>query len=183
MFASRMILTAFFLSSMTGGTTWAQEQAPPPDEPAVGVNEFSEPQATYAAPAPGQYQTRSILPRDGYYSPNLRAQFKAQWMYIVQQGRKIEFWGARILSMDHNSPLRELRVNPGDVITRLDGIPIWHNMYRESGRPWQLVQLEQHYGRTEARYILRGSHQVRVGDMMLDGTFDEGAENVVPISP
>ena len=74
-------------------------------------------------------------------------------------------------------------MNPGDVVTRLDGIPIWTNMYKEQGRPWQLVQLEQHYGRTEVRYILRGTDQVRVGDMMLDGTIDEGFEDAVPVPP
>ena len=162
----------------------AQDSGPAPDAPAIAASQFSEAPLSYETTASGSgRRPRLTLTSEAYYSPNLKAHFKAQWVYITQRGRQVEFWGARIISLDHHSPLRDLRVNPGDVVTRLDGIPIWTNMYKEQGRPWQLVQLEQHYGRTEVRYILRGTDQVRVGDMMLDGTIDEGFEDAVPVPP
>lgn len=118
-----------------------------------------------------------------YYSPTLRGHFLAQWMFITHRGQRILFWGARIVHIEHDSPLRQLGLNPGDVITRLDGIPIWRGMYREPGKPWQIVELENHFGRTEVRYILRGSNRVRIGDMMLDGSIPEGHDDLVPIRP
>jgi hypothetical protein len=159
------------------------QNAPPPDGPAVAVSQYAEAPVQMETGSRAQRGTYRAVAPETYYSPNLKAHFKAQWMYITQRNQRIEFWGARIISMDPYSPLRELRVNPGDVLTRLDGIPVWNNMYKEDNKPWQLVQLEQHFGRTEVRFIIRGTNQVRIGDMMLDGTFDEEFEDAIPVRP
>lgn len=158
----------------------AQEPGTPaPDAPPVSVDEFEVSEAAVAEHGHRQTHYQTI----GYYSPTLRGRFKGQWMYIRRGGSTVNFWGARILQLDHSSPLRDLGLSPGDVVTRLDGIPIATGMYREDGSPWQITELENHFGRTEVRYILRGAQQVRVGDIMLDGTVPDGVDEFVPISP
>lgn len=157
--------------------------APAPDAEAVATDEFEVPAMEKREIGPGSGGPARYMIRDVYYSPNLRGHFRAQWMYIIQNGRQVNFWGARIVHLDFDSPLRQIGVSSGDVITRLDGVPVWKRMYRESRGPWQLVQMEQHYGRTEVRYILRGTHQVRIGDMMLDGYVPDGFNDANPIPP
>ncbi len=157
--------------------------APAPDAEAVATDEFEVPAMERREIGPGSGGPARYMIRDVYYSPNLRGHFRAQWMYIIQNGRQVNFWGARIVHLDFDSPLRQIGVSSGDVITRLDGVPVWKRMYRESRGPWQLVQMEQHYGRTEVRYILRGTHQVRIGDMMLDGYVPDGFNDANPIPP
>jgi len=48
-------------------------------------------------------------------------------------------------------------------------------MYKESGGPWQVVELDNHFGQTEVRYIARGTHQVRVGQINIDTTEDDSS--------
>jgi hypothetical protein len=68
------------------------------------------------------------------------------------------------------------------VVTRLDGISVARRMVRVDGGPWQLVQMERHFGRTEVRYIHPGTNRVNVGDIMLDGNFPPDADTI-PIPP
>ncbi len=65
-------------------------------------------------------------------------------------------FGARIVSVPGpRSPLRQLGLRVGDVITRLDGIPFSSlNDYDE---------LEDHFGPTYVRYIRSGTSTVREG--------------------
>lgn len=123
--------------------------------------------------------TRAYQINRSYRSPNLRANFLAQWMFIRQNGRIVKFWGARIVRLEADSPLRSLGVRTGDVITRLDGVPVWKGMFKEEGQPWQLIQLEEHYGQTEVRFIIQGTQQVRVGQINLDSHHDD----VTPLPP
>jgi len=108
---------------------------------------------------------------DSYYSPNLRANLFAEWMYIIDRyGRQHTFWGVRIVGMDPDSPLKGLPgVRLGDVVTRLDGIPIARGMYRRGGnRYFEVPQAEGHYARTEVRWIRSGTHEVLIDRIFID---------------
>jgi hypothetical protein len=158
---------------------------PPAEAAAASVDEF-EPQQVEVQSRQvdgGGGGPRWVVPGGGtYYSATLRGHFRAQWMFIRHQGRQINFWGARIIHLDPDSPVRQLGLSPGDVITRLDGVPVARGMFREDDGPWQIVQMERHFGRTEVRYIHRGTNWVNVGDMMLDGGFP-GGDGGSPIAP
>jgi hypothetical protein len=158
------------------------EEGPPPDAEAASVDVFEPvPRQVQVQAGPGQAPGQWVIADDNaYYSHTLRGHFRAQWMFINQRGRRVTFWGARILSLDIDSPLRDLGLSPGDVITRLDGISIARNMLRENGGPWQLVQMERHFGRTEVRYIHPGTNRVYVGDIMLDGHWPDDPNPIPP---
>ncbi|MFZ4731637.1 MAG: hypothetical protein ACOYK7_03755 [Pirellulales bacterium] len=116
----------------------------------------------------GTEAEQAYTERDTYRSENLQGNFIAQWLFIRQNGKVIRFWGARIIRLDPSSPLRSIGLRPGDVITRLDGIPVWRGMSRIGQDPWQLIQLEEHFGLTEVRFINQGSQVIRVGQINLD---------------
>lgn len=168
----RLGVFQFLLASIvTPASLMAQEEPPPPDTVAVDSTEYVQGTPTVGVAADQEEPSpRQTVNGDTYRSESLRGNFLAQWMYINQGGKKVNFWGARIIRLDSDSPLRTLGVRTGDVITRLDGLPIWRGMYRESGRPWQVIELENHFGQTEVRYIARGTHQVRVGQINIDTT-------------
>lgn len=186
-------ISALLLSS-SKPTFGQEENGPAPDREAISAETWEQPRAEQRVQSTqpklgasrddgGRGERVTYAFTDAYYSRTLRAHFLAQWMYITERGQRINFWGARIVHVDHDSPIRQLGLNSGDVISRLDGIPIWRDMYREEGRPWQIVEMENHYGRTEVRYILRGSNRVRIGDMMLDGSIADEADDISPIRP
>ena len=104
--------------------------------------------------------TRACV-RGSVYSPTLKAEFLIQKMHIPGH----IFYAARIVSeLEPESPLHQAGLKMGDVITRLDGIPV--SNYRE---------LDQHYGRTYVRYIRQGTITVRNTVIDLDEhTGDEG---------
>jgi hypothetical protein len=186
-------LTPFFaalaLSCALTPALFAQDgEEPVSDEP---VFDLSAPTTVAPNAAGGPVPlgaTRQSLPaialpyRPTYRSAALRGEFLAQRMFIIQGGRRIEFWGARIVRMTADSPLRQLGARAGDVVTRLDGTPIWANMFRRSDGAWQIVELERHFGNTEVRWIAQGTHRVRVGTMNIDTDF-EAADEDVPLSP
>lgn len=184
-FRGRAVLAAVVVSlSLASGVRGQDDGVPPPEAEPASIEEFEAAQAQVEAGGPGGARRRWVVPGGGvYYSPTLRGHFRAQWLFIRQNGRQITFWGARIVHLDADSPVRQIGLSPGDVITRLDGIPVARGMYREGGGPWQIVQMEQHFGRTEVRYILRGTNHVAIGDMMLDGVFPGDGENPFPIPP
>jgi len=88
-------------------------------------------------------------------------------MYLeLPQGRR-EFWGTRIVQIDPQSPLRTLGLRNGDVLTRLDDVQVASGMYRQGNEPWQIPELERHYGLTEVRYIVTQTHSVQIGSIDL----------------
>ena len=131
------------------------------------ATDASEPQSPvgYSAPGPGGTVPRKLVP--SFRSDCLRASFIAQWMYLeLPQGHR-EFWGTRIVQIDPQSPLRTLGLRAGDVLTRLDGIQVASGMYRQGNEPWQIPELERHYGLTEVRYIVTHTHSVQIGSIDL----------------
>ncbi|MBL8825347.1 MAG: hypothetical protein JNM18_00080 [Planctomycetaceae bacterium] len=130
------------------------------------------------------YATRRRVPvvPQGYRSPTLQGTFRAERMYIAPNGNYIEFIGARILSLDPQSPMWALGVRVGDVITRLDGIEIWQGAYNRNG-VWRLPELENHFGSTDVRYILHGQSRVRVGQIVLDTNDNDGDGGFSPLRP
>jgi hypothetical protein len=87
-----------------------------------------------------------------YFSPRLGARFLIQPMFLPQFGH---FYGARLVSMpEPGSPLLQLGLSEGDVITRLDGWPVMDT--------WEL---ERHIFETSVRYIRAGEQVVRRGTM------------------
>lgn len=166
------------------GSSLAQDASvPPPDGPAVAVDDGGE-EKTAARDEGGSPQGGAYHPPSGsYYSPTLRGRFRAQWMFIRRGGSQVNFWGARVVQLDYDSPVRQLGLAPGDVITRLDGLSVANGMFRQDGGTWQIVELDNHFGRTEVRFIHRGFNQVRIGDMMLDGTAHEDYPDVMPVAP
>lgn len=124
-------------------------------------------------------QRRIAIVPPSYRSPTLAGNFLAQWMYLNLNGQIVTFWGARAVSLDPQSPLRALGMRSGDVITRMDGIPIWNEMSRANGA-WQIPELERHFGGTEVRFILQGTNRVRVGQIVLD---TNDGDNGFPIQP
>lgn len=187
-------LTPFFavltLSCALTPALYAQDsEEPVSDEPAFDLSAPTTvaPRATNGGPVPLGTAREAIpaiaLPhRPAYRSAALRGEFLAQRMFIIQGGRRIEFWGARIVRLSAESPLRQLGARPGDVVTRLDGTPIWFNMFKRSDGAWQIVELERHFGNTEVRWIAQGTHKVRVGTMNIDTDF-EPTEDDVPLMP
>ena len=162
------------------GNAFSQDEGPVATEAPVDSTEYtSGKQYTTTVPGSTTEQTVKTPIDQGYRSQSLRGYFLAQWMYIDQGGKRTTFWGARILRLDADSPLRSLGLRQGDVITRLDGLPIWRDMYKEEGREWQIIELENHFGHTEVRYIVRGTHQVRVGHINIDSSIDD----VAPLPP
>lgn len=89
-----------------------------------------------------------------YYSRRLGARFLVQQLYLPQFGH---FWAARIVSEPAwDSPLRQLGLEEGDVITRLDGLPVTSTQ-----------ELERHVLDTGVRYIKTGTQQVIQAKMFI----------------
>lgn len=92
--------------------------------------------------------------RRAYHSERLGADFLIQKIRIAGFD---SFWAARIVSRpESNSPLRQLGLDVGDVITRLDGVPLTN--YEE---------LERHIVETDVRYIRSGTSRVRRGEIYI----------------
>ena len=90
-----------------------------------------------------------------YFSPRLGARFA---IHTVQIPGFSPFRAARLVSRpEQGSPLAQLGLRQGDVITRLDGIPASN-----------LQQLEQHILDTTVRFVRAGSQAVQEGTIMID---------------
>ena len=107
-------------------------------------------------PAPAQLILDPSQPNQlAYFSPRLGARFLIQQMHLPQFG---SFWAARIVSVpEFDSPLRQLGLDEGDVITRLDGIPVMNTR-----------ELERHILDTGVRFIKAGSQTVVRGTMFIN---------------
>jgi hypothetical protein len=89
-----------------------------------------------------------------YFSPRLGARFLIEQLSLPQFGL---FWGARIVSEPAaNSPLRQLGLGAGDVITRLDGLPLTSTL-----------ELERHILETGVRFLRAGEQHVCQGTMFV----------------
>lgn len=104
-------------------------------------------------PPGGPVQSRQLIidpsrPNQlAYFSNRLGARFLIEQMYLPQFGT---FWGARIVSRPvYGSPLQRLGLDEGDVITRLDGVPVT-----------RYEQLEQHIFETGVRFMKAGDTYV-----------------------
>ena len=174
-----MLARPFFtvLALLALATTALGQDSPQPDGPAVDAAsptsfEFAEASEEYTVrTSNGRLETktrRRRIPVQTYYSPNLKASFRAEWMYLDRNGSRTNFWGARIAHLDFNSPLNAIGVVAGDVVTRLDGESISSGMHRESGQAWQIGELENHYSLTEVRFVIHNNLIVRSGQINLD---------------
>ena len=89
----------------------------------------------------GSYQTRALI--GAYFSPRLGAQFAVERVHMGGYS----FVAARIVSQPvYGSPLYQLNLNVGDVITRLDGIRVTSS-----------YELERHIQQTKVRFVRAGS--------------------------
>ena len=109
----------------------------------------------------GGGQVRAIV-SGSYYSPRLKARFVVEQMTIPGHC----FLGARIVDMDFNSPLRQINLHVGDVVTRIDGIRVTNGKFRQNdfrtGQSyWALPQMEKHYSHAHVRFIRTGTHLVQ----------------------
>jgi hypothetical protein len=102
------------------------------------------------------------LATGSYYSPRLKARFLLQHMSVPGYS----FWGARVVDMDFNSPLRNINLHIGDVVTRLDGVRVSNRRYQQTdpvtgGLYWAIPQMERHYSYTHVRFIRTGTTLVQ----------------------
>ena len=106
---------------------------------------------------------------DSYASQTLRGNFLLQRFRIPNY--PTPFWGVRIVGLDPNSPLRQLGLKVGDVLTRLDGMRVSDHRFLSVGpggsQYWSIPELERHYSITEVRYIKTGTIDVRNGQINL----------------
>ena len=122
-------------------------------------------QSGIAKPAlavPNDGKALKAIAGGSYYSPRLKARFLLQNMSIPGHS----FFGARIVDMDWNSPLRQINLNIGDVVTRLDGVRVSTGKFQQtdfaSGMPfWAIPQMEKHYSQTHVRFIRTGTTLVQ----------------------
>ena len=106
----------------------------------------------------------------GSYSPSLGAEFRVENFFLPAFG---QFTGVRLVSVpSFDSPLRNLGLQPGDVITRLDGV-----------RTDNLNELENHYSWTQVRYIKTGSQTVRIANILINGGVQPIVNPVVDNAP
>lgn len=113
---------------------------------------------------PGQIESRQVVIDPGfggqpvlaYFSRRLGARFEVQ---PIQIGNFAPVSAARIVSVPQpGSPLSQLGLEIGDIITRLDGIPIQNEQ-----------ELDRHVYDTVVRFVKAGSNQVQQATMYVDG--------------
>lgn len=107
-----------------------------------------------------------FIPPPSYRSDVLQGNFVGKPMFVLIDRKKLEFWGARAVGLDPESPLRKFGFEVGDVLTRLDGITVDTEKFEERG-VWQIPELERHYGPTEVKWIKQGTHAVNVDQLDL----------------
>jgi len=121
--------------------------------------------------APQNPQNAPLRAEPGYRSDKLGGEFVGKRMKITvggnANGQSYIFFGARVLQLDRDSPLRRLGMVEGDVITRLDGNTLDIGMSMAGTRQY-LPELDQHYGLTDIRWIKQGTSRVIVEKVQLD---------------
>ena len=130
---------------------------------------------TTPASAQERYQQRLVIPAPSqvttptYFSPSLKGRF---YLRTFQYHGQL-FMGARIVSLEPNSPLHHLQLRPNDVITRLDSIPIGKGTFKRQCHItgldfWMIPQMEKHYGRTLVRYYRAGTGHMLIEEHPID---------------
>jgi len=108
-------------------------------------------------------QTPVIVGSEGSYSPKLGAFFRIENMEIPGH----RFTAARLMSDPvEGSPLRDIGLRKGDVITRLNDAPAS-----------TLAELERHAGNMAMRYIKTGTTRVLLANIYIprdSEVFDSG---------
>lgn len=128
-------------------------------------------QVAFAQDGDGQQKYRTTIDDNGqlaYFSPRLGARFVVQRISLPQHGT---FTAARLVSEpEPGSPLLQIGLRQGDVITRLDGTPV--TVTRE---------LERHILETTVRYIRAGKSHVQQGQIFIrqHHYFDDPLQGVV----
>ena len=195
----RVSLVAAVLLALTASTAIAQSANDNEPEP-VDATVFEPPQGLVVGGNPSQQRTGAMkMPGGTYRSDSLGGDFLAQRMQITiggnQRGQSYVFWGARAISLDPDSPLRDLRIRfnngtveqfaVGDVLTRLDDIRIDEAKFQDRNGIWQLPELDEHFGPTTVRWIKTRQSHVNVGEIMIDNnaTRGTGSSGVAPVTP
>lgn len=189
-----VVVAALLLWS--SATAFAQNSADDTDENAeinanaVEVGEFddpadpnSKPKAAAAITNPGgglpPVPTRPRVP--SYHSRNMGGHFVLERLrFTTTDGRKIFFWGARIVSLEPQSPLNALDLRERDVVTRFDDVSVFQDSFSTPNGITQLPDLENHHGVTDVRYIYTGRRNVCEGQIDLDRRHSGG---IMPIRP
>jgi hypothetical protein len=131
-----------------------------------GVPEESAPNLSEPAPMGSEAPQAYRMVVGGSYSPSLGAEFRVENFFLPAFG---QFTGVRLVSTPNfNSPLRNLGLQAGDVITRLDGV-----------RVDNLAELENHYSWTQVRYIKTGSQTVRIGNIFINPNNGGGVQPII----
>ena len=115
---------------------------------------------------PDATKALGLFVQPGFRSDSLRGDFVGKPMFIMLDGKKLSFWGARAVALDPDSPLRKLGIEVGDVVTHLDGVAV-DNEKVEQNKSWQMPELERHYGATEVKWVKQGAHRFNVGEIDL----------------
>lgn len=132
-----------------------------------GVPEESAPNLSESAPMTSDAPQGYKMVVGGSYSQALGAEFRVETFNLPAFG---QFIGVRLVSAPNwNSPLRNLGLQAGDVITRLDGV-----------RVTNLTELENHYSWTEVRYIKTGSQTVRISSIFINNNVGPQPSPFVP---
>lgn len=195
-------LLSVMLFAVTASTTFAQNENDDNPEPVEATQfESAQPQALVAGGGnPNQPPKLGMKNVGGTYrSDTLGGEFLCQYMRITiggrQNGQSFVFWGARAISLDRDSPLRDLRMQmndgtfqkfqPGDVLTRLDDVKIDEDKFQDRNGAWQMPELDEHFGPTSVRWIKTGHSHVNVGEILLDNnaTRGIGSGRVAPVTP
>jgi len=154
---------SLLLAFSSAGWLLAQEE----DEPVFAVDGPTAAAAVGGTPG-GAAGPRSLgAVRGANRADSLGGTFLIQRMSINQNGMNVLFWGARIVSLDRNSPLKTLGVRNGDVITRLDGLRLDNGLFKNKDGDWIAPELDRHFGETEVRYIISGTNKVLIGEVSL----------------
>ena len=161
----RTTLTALLIATMTtmafAGNRNSTRQVHVPKKK-CGGHHPGQVHVPYQVQTPG-YGTRQVVIDNcngtgqslAYFSNRLGARFLIQ---SIQIGNYAPVMAARIVSDPMaGSPLAQLGLTTGDVITRLDGIPVTNT-----------AELERHIFDTKVRFVRAGSQFVSEGQMWVD---------------
>ncbi|MCA9055147.1 MAG: hypothetical protein KDA75_15000 [Planctomycetaceae bacterium] len=138
-----------------------QQQLAAPEQPvAISEQVATTERQVVVSQQPGQAVQQLVVDPSqpnqlAYFSPRLGARFLVEETFLPQFGN---FWAARIVSEpEFGSPLCQLGLDEGDLITRMDGLPVMST-----------CELERHILDTGVRFIRAGGQNVFKGTMYIN---------------